>query len=314
MKNTKAYTDLDELDNNVRRARLESGMTPKELAAALRIKRENLYAIELGYVSAIGRDGSVKPIVFKLSENLGWSIAELFPREICSIENTLAIDILFEQQDGISRSESIENSFETKRLIKLMVSILKTERHKEVIYRIYWLDETYTEIATVMRVTRAWVSQLHIKLLNVMRYWAMRNEIYEHFEVGNFESLRKAAEARRTKRTERLLKAKTAILREAEEQKRIANEKRTAKKLETVRRREESKARAQAYLESEERKKALRQERLAKAKAKSAEITEAEIAETVAENQTQPPREMEAVSILQTLTAFLKHSFFRSAV
>lgn len=217
--------DIDELDNNVRRARRARRLSVKSLAK--RIKAPTcamLYELERGQIGPLDNTGCVRPWVNALCVELGQDLAELFPRDICSIEREESVELLPEQLFGISSALSPGVDFETRRLVELLLAVVNGQ-HREILYRRFFKDETLEEVGKSFYINSNAVREKEAEALRRIRAWATRAHLKDLF-FGNGIVLRDVIQAK-----ERILREEKELTALEEEKAHLRNRTRKEMKL-----------------------------------------------------------------------------------
>ena len=173
-------------ESNITRYRLAAGVKVVELADKIGCHQSELSSLINGMSRPFYKKGEIKPHVKRLSAVLHASLAELFPRYICDIERNdeKVGGLLRSQMEGISIGESRdEKTRETISAVKKALAELP-ERNRDVIYKRFFLDMTFEEIADSYGVSRERIRQIQAKALRLLRHPRMSRELKQCFLNG----------------------------------------------------------------------------------------------------------------------------------
>ena len=160
-----------EYENGVKKARIEDGITARELAEMVNTNIAAIYNLENGYSSPISVGGGIKPWVLDVCRILNSTPEFLFPREICSIQRlTLNSSQILEITVGnYSRKTNQHRVVEAKtsEIFKKIESL--SGKKKEVINMRFFKDMTFREIGDILCVSTERVRQIEAGALRNLR-------------------------------------------------------------------------------------------------------------------------------------------------
>lgn len=159
-----------EYENNLAQARVEAGLTIRELAKRADTNIDIISGLQNGMRSPLKLVGGygIKPCVEKIAAILHKAVSELFPRSICEIARAT-----FDPEDearlliGEYSLRSCHNNngkLEARQIIELVLKKL-TSREKVIILGMYLEGKTLEETGFELNITRERVRQIENKAL-----------------------------------------------------------------------------------------------------------------------------------------------------
>lgn len=174
------YRSNKEYESNLSEARIQAGLTVKELCEKLNIHQSVYSGLNSGIISPIMRSGAVRPSAQKLAEFFDMSLADLWPRYFCDRQHyvefpTYQIVECFHQ--GMLSSEFKDPELlllqkEKYLLVNTLLSKLRNNYRKVIIMR-WFRDMTLEEIAKQLKYTRERIRQIENKALMMLKRTAL---------------------------------------------------------------------------------------------------------------------------------------------
>ena len=164
MKKKRVWESKKDHESNISKYRVAMGYTVHDLAKEIGCRQIDLSNLinwmALPYYIRKGVSGQIKPYVTKLCEVLMVPIDELFPRYYCDMERNAAKDLLECQHEGVTVANR-ENHEQADIRIDLepMINALP-KRLRTIVYKRFWLGETWEEIGSHYGVCKARAAQL----------------------------------------------------------------------------------------------------------------------------------------------------------
>ena len=161
------YRQNREYESNLSEARVQAGLTVRELCKIVDTNHGTYSALNSGTASPVSRDGSVKPIAQRFSDILSMELFDLWPRYFCKISHhvELSVDevvdnfhhgmLSFDFADPELKLLKQEKADMVNRLLS---KLTKKERH---VVTMYYLNEmTLDDIGKRYGVTRERIRQI----------------------------------------------------------------------------------------------------------------------------------------------------------
>ena len=170
LKSMQRYQAEDIHDNELKKLRVEAGMSQEELGEKIGIDKNRVCQIELGMVP-VTIDGKWKPWVEKLSQVFSLLPEDIFPREVCKIDRKS-----MEEEDFLplgdfrnaSKDHDYEKQFDLKWMWENIKSILR-DNEFEVLFLRFAHEMTLAKIAERRGCTQERVRQIQAKGMRRLR-------------------------------------------------------------------------------------------------------------------------------------------------
>jgi len=162
-----------EYENRMNQIRREKNLTLEGLGRMVGKSYRVIESVELGYQSIFKINGSVKDFVVKISEIMGVSLEDIFPRDICSLLRPLELteyqinEILCAKPEESLMNEAMSN------YMKLIISGLPPRWRTVLILRFGLFGErghTLDEVGEIFNLTRESIRVLEHRGLRWLRH------------------------------------------------------------------------------------------------------------------------------------------------
>ena len=173
MKKKRVWESNKDHESNISKYRVAMGYTVCDLAKEIGCDQGKLSGLINGmvlpYYISKGKSGQIKPYVKKLCDTLMVPIDELFPRYYCDIERNAAKELLACQHEGVTvanreNHENIDVLLDLEPMINALPKRLRT-----IVYKRFWLGETWEEIGSHYGVCKARAAQLGNSAIRKLR-------------------------------------------------------------------------------------------------------------------------------------------------
>jgi len=172
-----------EYENYLAEERRNAGYNINDFIEVIGGSRKDRYvyrAIELGTISPVysfkPNEGMIRPIVLNACNFLGISFAELFPREVCLLNNTFDEDnepfTLSQLNDLLCIEDYSYDEVDTQHDFKKLLDIIATfdtSGRKAKIFYLYTQGYTYKEIGKMFNMSANRCLQLHNQVFCELR-------------------------------------------------------------------------------------------------------------------------------------------------
>ena len=179
------YKPDDIFDNNVKKFRLEFGLSLKELTQLCDIPKHIAVSLDLGLHSPFNRYGELYPCIEKMCDLFDCELSDLFPRDICDIDRKslefISLDDVDENNEifGFDAHTEVENSIFLNELFSKFLkdnqNVFNIYKHFEITIKFYYNDFDKEELSRIYGVTTTRIDQIINKHIKKVKKWMQEN-------------------------------------------------------------------------------------------------------------------------------------------
>jgi len=199
------YNEDHEYENLINEIRVEQGLTLKELASKVETHPTYMWRIAQGYEGPYHfSSGRLKDWAIKLQQVFGYDLSEIFPREVCSIENSnltnYQLTYIAQGYEGDYYTD-VETKFDRcarAEMVKDGIQKCLTAREQLVLDLRFNHNKTLKQIGDVIGIKNERVRQLEARSLRLLREYVSRiygrSTIYKQYYNKRVSDLKRKRE------------------------------------------------------------------------------------------------------------------------